>query len=133
MDEFYLTSSDGRELNAHPRRCRLLAVVTVGSTGNDRAGWLAELEPPLRGSDYGQSVDSIKLVIVTPRFVGDVLDSCKLSDPVHVYVLRPLPTNAPEVLHFTPDAYELLEWGEIHPTEVSARNSYYPPMHREKP
>jgi hypothetical protein len=119
MFDFYLTSSDSAELNAHPRACTVLKEVReiVGEALE------VEVKPALPGAVYGSQEDEVSVVILAPRLEGDSILNTK-TWPVEVYVVERAPRNAER------EDYHILAWGELWPTEDEARRAYYPPLHK---
>ncbi len=120
MIDFFLSSSDERELNARPRSVTILVRVEPDD-GPTRLR--VRVAPPLPGSHYRSQQTEITEVLLAPRFAGDMLDTPDniQSWPVSVYVLLEGAEREPRIL----------AWGELYKTEQDAADAYYPPLQRE--
>ena len=121
MPDFWMSSGETIELNAHPRSCTILRRVPLA---RGDIGFIVEVEPAL---NYSHSNEELRVVGLATRHEGLSLEP--MSDfPVDVYVLKldnQENYRSLEILTF--EAIE--DWGLLFPDEESARANYNAPMH----
>jgi hypothetical protein len=114
--DFYLTSSEGYEMES-PRRCWRVKRL---ATDNRDDLLLIKIEPPLIGQKYGLGSREIDLVLIAPRHQGASL--FPISEwPLYVHVARLLIENPEGRDVVRADEFESIAWAELYPTEEDAR------------
>lgn len=106
-----------------PRTCRLLANVSASDRDDY---WLAEVDPPFIGQQFGLAAEDITEVIVATRYRGQSLFDMH-SRTIAVYIARILDRRVVATKTLEPGQTELILWGEVRHAESAEFDDASPP------